>query len=195
MKRRTFLQHSALAVAGSLTLPSIIAKTMDSKSIGLQLYTLRDIIMKDVKGTLSAVASMGYSHVETYDYKDGILFGMPAAEFGKYLRGLGVKVTSGHYGLDMATGSGWERACADAKEMGQEYVVVPSMGKKFYSSMDTLKSTCNSMNKAGEVAKNYNLRMGYHNHAFEFSEVEGKLVFDAMLENLDPKLVTIEMDL
>ena len=195
MKRRTFLQNSVLAVAGSLTLPSILANAKGNTSIGLQLYTLRDVIMKDVKGTLRAVASMGYTHVETYGYKDGVLFGMPAAEFAKYLKSLGVKVTSGHYGIDMATGSGWEKACADAKEMGQEYIVVPWMDKKFYSSLDVLKGTCNSINKAAEVAKKYNLRMGYHNHAFEFSEVEGKSVYDAMLENLDPKLVAMEMDL
>ena len=195
MKRRTFLQNSVMAVAGSLTLPSMLANAKGNTSIGLQLYTLRDVIMKDVKGTLSAVASMGYTHVETYGYKDGVLFGMPAAEFSKYLKGLGVNVTSGHYGIDLATGSGWEKACADAKEMGQEYIVVPWMDKKFYSSLDALKGTCNSINKAAEVAMKYNLRMGYHNHAFEFSEVEGKLVYDAMLENFDPKLVAMEMDL
>lgn len=195
MKRRDFLQTSALAIAGSLTLPSILAEAKSKGSIGLQLYTLRDVILKDVKGTLSAVAAMGYTSVETYDYKAGNLFGMPTTEFGKYLNGLGIKVTSGHYGIDLATGSEWEKACADAKEMGQEYVVVPWMDKKYYSSIDTLKVTCNSLNKAAEVAKKYKLQMGYHNHAFEFTEVEGKVVYEVMLDNLDKKLVTMELDL
>ena len=195
MKRREFIQTSALAFAGSLMLPSIMAEAKGKKSIGLQLYTLRDVIMKDVKGTLRAVASMGYTEVETYGYQNGNLFGMPAKEFGKYLKSLGIKVTSGHYGIDLATGSEWEKACADAKEMGQEYVVVPWMDKKYYTSMDALKVTCNSLNKAGEVAKKYKLRMGYHNHAFEFTQVEGKVVYDTMLQLLDPKLVTMEMDL
>ncbi len=112
-------------------LPSIMAEAKGKKSIGLQLYTLRDVIMKDVKGTLSAVAGMGYKEVETYGYQDGKLFGMPTTEFGKYLKSLGVKVTSGHYGIDLATGNAWEKVCADAKEIGQKYVVVPWMDKSF----------------------------------------------------------------
>ncbi|MBK5278724.1 MAG: sugar phosphate isomerase/epimerase [Bacteroidia bacterium] len=195
MDRRKFIQTSAVATMSLLTIPSFFVEAKGKKSIGLQLYTLRDVIMKDVRGTLSAVAAMGYAEVETYGYKDGSLFGMPATEFGSYLKSLGVKVTSGHYGIELATGNDWEKACADAQEMGQKYVVVPWMDKKYYSSLDALKVTCNSLNKAGEVAKKYKLRMGYHNHAFEFTEVEGKVVYDVMLDSLDPKLVGMEMDL
>lgn len=195
MKRREFLKTSALAAAGSMTLPFACTDANGKKAIGLQLYTLRDVIMSDVKGILSAVAEMGYTEVETYGYKEGSLFGMEAKEFAKFLENLGVKVASGHYGIDLATSSEWERACADAREMGQQYVVVPWMDKKFYETLDALKVTCNSLNMAGEVAKKYKLQMGYHNHAFEFTEVEGKVVYDTMLELLNPKLVTMEMDL
>jgi sugar phosphate isomerase/epimerase len=195
MDRRKFIQTSSVAAASLLTAPSFFADAKSKKSIGLQLYTLRDVIMKDVKGTLKEIATLGYTEVETYGYKDGSLFGMPVAEFGKYLKGLGVTVRSGHYGIDLATGSDWEKACSDAKGMGQDYVVVPWMDNKYYGTLDALKATCNSLNKAGEIAKKYKLRMGYHNHAFEFTEVGGKLVYDVMLELLDPKLVAMELDL
>ena len=195
MDRRKFIQSSALAATSLLTMPSFFAEAKAKKAIGLQLYTLRDVIMSDVKGTLSAIASMGYTEVETYGYKDSKLFGMPTTEFSKYMKGLGVRVVSGHYGIDLATGNDWEKACADAKEMGQQYVVVPWMDKKYYSTLDELKVTCNSLNKAGEVAKKYKLRMGYHNHVFEFTEVGGRVVYDVMLDLLDPKLVGMEMDL
>jgi sugar phosphate isomerase/epimerase len=195
MDRRKFIQTSSIAAASLLTMPSFFANAKSKKSIGLQLYTLRDVIMKDVKGTLKEIATLGYTEVETYGYKDGSLFGIQAAEFGKYLKGLGVRVRSGHYGIDLATGSDWEKACSDAKEMGQDYVVVPWMDRKYYETLDALKATCNSLNKAGEIAKKYKVRMGYHNHAFEFTEVGGKLVYDVMLELLDPKLVAMEMDL
>lgn len=195
MDRRKFIQTSAVATAGLLTVPSFLAEAKGKKAIGLQLYTLRDVIMNDVKGTLKSVAGWGYNEVETYGYGDGKLFGMPVAEFNAYMKGLGVKVVSGHYGIDLATGSKWEQACADAKMMGQKYVVVPWMDQKFYSSLDVLKKTCESLNKAGEVAKKYGLQMGYHNHAFEFEQVEGKVIFDTMLQQLDPKLVGWEMDI
>ena len=65
MDRRKFIQSSALAATSLLTMPSFFAEAKAKKAIGLQLYTLRDVIMSDVKGTLSAIASMGYTEVET----------------------------------------------------------------------------------------------------------------------------------
>ncbi|MDZ7650004.1 MAG: sugar phosphate isomerase/epimerase [Cytophagales bacterium] len=194
MDRREFIQTSAIATAGMLTLPSIFAEAKGKKAIGLQLYTLRDVIMNDVKGTLDAVASWGYTEVETYGYGDGKLFGMPVAEFGAHLKGIGMQVVSGHYGIDLLS-SNSDKACADAQYMGQTYVVVPWLDQKYYSSLDELKRTCEAINRAALVAKKYKLRMGYHNHAFEFEPVEGKVMFDVMLDELDPKLVAIEMDL
>lgn len=194
MDRRKFIQTSTVAAVGLMSLPSVWANAKGKTSIGLQLYTLRDVIMKDVKGTLQSVATWGYKEVETYGYREGKLFGMPVTEFGSYMKSLGVSVASGHYGIEQTT-SNWDKACSDAQSMGQKYVVVLWMDKKYYSSLDELKKTCETLNKAAETAQKYKLRMGYHNHAFEFDSVEGKVIFDVMLEELDPKLVTMEMDL
>lgn len=194
MDRRKFLQTSSVAAAGMMMLPSMVEAGRKKKNIGLQLYTLRDVIMQDVKGTLSAVAAMGYNEVETFGYNNGNLFGMPVAEFRKYMDGLGVNIVSGHYGIDQAA-TNWEKCCEDAKLMGQSFVVVPWLEKKYYSSLSELHKTCDVLNRAGEIANKYKLRMGYHNHAFEFDQVEGKVMFDVMLEKLDPKLVMIEMDI
>ncbi|MBL7862676.1 MAG: sugar phosphate isomerase/epimerase [Cyclobacteriaceae bacterium] len=194
MDRRKFIQTSTVAAVGLMALPPVLVNAKGKASIGLQLYTLRDVIMNDVKGTLQSVATWGYKEVETYGYREGKLFGMPVTEFGSYMKSLGVSVASGHYGIEQTT-SNWDKACSDAQSMGQKYVVVPWMDKKYYSSLDELKKTCETLNKAAEVAKKYKLRMGYHNHAFEFDTVEGKVIFDVMLEELDPKLVTMEMDL
>ncbi len=194
MERRKFIQTSTVAAVGLMSLPSVWANAKGKTSIGLQLYTLRDVIMKDVKGTLQSIATWGYKEVETYGYREGKLFGMPVTEFGSYMKSLGVSVASGHYGIEQTT-SNWDKACSDAQSMGQKYVVVPWMDKKYYSSLDELKKTCETLNKAAETAQKYKLRMGYHNHAFEFDTVEGKVIFDVMLEELDPKLVTMEMDL
>lgn len=194
MDRRKFIETSSIAAAGMLALPTFLEAGKKKTTIGLQLYTLRDVIMKDVKGTLTAVAGMGYTEAETYGYKDGKLFGMPVAEFGQFMKSIGIKTVSGHYGIDMLS-SGWQKSCEDAKSLGQKFVVVPWMDKKYYSSLDELKKTCSALNKAGEVAKKFGLQMGYHNHAFEFEQVEGKVIIDAMLEQLDPKLVTWELDI
>jgi sugar phosphate isomerase/epimerase len=192
MKRRDFIQSSLLAVAGAGMLSSFTLE--DRKKIGLQLYSLRDVINKDVKGTLKQVADFGYKELETYGYKDGSLFGMKAAEFGSYVKSLGMRVTSGHYGVDQVK-TNWEKACADAKEVGQEYVAVAWMDKQYYSTMSELKKLLETFNKAAETAKAHGLHFAYHNHDFEFGKVDGEVIYDVMLKELDPKLVSFEMDL
>jgi sugar phosphate isomerase/epimerase len=156
---------------------------------------LRDTIPKDPKGVLQKVASFGYKELETYGYKDGQIFGMPFSEFGSFTKGLGMKVTSGHYGLDIVKSDGWEKAVTDAKSIGQEYLVLPYLNEPERKSIDDYKRICEILNKAAVVAKKNGMKFGYHNHAFEFDTVDGQIPYDVMLAELDPKLVDMEMDI
>lgn len=165
------------------------------KGVGLQIYTLRDTIFKDPKGVLKQVADFGYKKLETFAYKDGSIFGMPFSDFGKYINDLGMKVTSGHYGLDQAKSDAWEKAVTDAKSIGQDYLVVPYLQEPDRKTIDDYKKVCEALNKAGEVVKKNGLKFGYHNHAFEFQTLEGQMPYDVMLKELDPKLVDMEMDI
>lgn len=183
-----------LAAAAAVTTTSWAAGSAYANKVGLQLYSLRDIINSNPRKILEEVASYGYKQLETYSYGNGKLFGLTVKEYADHVKSLGMKTVSGHYGIDML-GNGWDKACEDAVAMGQEYVVVPWMSKDYYQSLDVLKRTCASLNKAGEAAKKFGLRMGYHNHDFEFNKVEGKVIMDVMLAELDPKLVSIELDL
>ena len=194
MKRRAFVQSTAVAAAGLFLLPRC-SSTAGNKSPGLQLYTLRDTIMGDPKGVLQKVAAFGYEKLETFAYRDGKIYGMEFSEFGKFVKDLGMKVTSGHYGLDQAKSDGWEKAIADAKAIGQDYMVVPYLQESDRPSIDAYKGICESLNKAGEICNKNGVHFGYHNHAFEFAAMEGQVPFDVMLAELDPKLVHIEMDI
>jgi sugar phosphate isomerase/epimerase len=197
MKRREFIQSSAVAAAGLMALPSLAgAMTKKGKEeVGLQIYTLRDTIFKDPKGVLKQVADFGYKKLETFAYKDSSIFGMPFADFGKYIKDLGMKVTSGHYGIDQAKSDTWEKAVTDAKSIGQDYLVVPYLVEGDRKTIDDYKKVCAILNKAGEVAKKNGMKFGYHNHAFEFETLEGQIPYDLMLKELDPKLVDMEMDI
>jgi sugar phosphate isomerase/epimerase len=166
-----------------------------SSTIGLQIYTLRDAIFKDPKGVLAKVASYGYKELETFAYADGQIFGMPFKEFGDYVKSLDMKVTSGHYGYDLAKSDKWEQAVVDAKSIGQEYAVVPWLNEPERVSIDNYKKICAELNKAGEIANKNGLRFGYHNHWFEFDTVDGQIPYDVMLKELDPKLVSMELDI
>ncbi len=195
MKRREFVQNATFAAAGLLTLPSFMAAGSAKKKLGLQLYSLRSTIPQDPKGVLKKVADFGYKHLEAYSYKDGSVFGMSYPDFNAYVKSLGMKVTSGHYGLDQIKGDTWKKAVDDAKKHGQRYMVVPYISEDQRKSIDDYKRIIADLNAAGEVCNAAGVRFGYHNHAFEFETVDGQIPFDLMLKDLDPKKVGMEMDI
>lgn len=205
MNRRTFIERSALA-AGGLAFASLYAcgkpGTLRTKPIGIQLYTLREIFEKDVMGTLKLVADTGFTEVEAYGYDNGKIFGVPYSDFAAEVKRLGMKIVSGHYGTGQSSPervgtpvNQWERSANDAKEAGQKYTTIAWLDERERNSLDALKRTCGILNKAGEISKRYGLRMAYHNHAFEFDKVEGEVMYDVMLKELDPSLVAMEMDI
>lgn len=194
MKRREFIQTASFAAVGMLSLPSFLAIGKGAKTLGLQLYTLRDSMPKDPKGVLKQVSDFGYKELETYGYKDGKLFGLTNKDFNDYVRSLGMRVTSGHYGIDIIRG-GWEKAVEDAKAIGQNFMVCPYLGDNERTTLDDYKRRCEEFNKAGEICNKYGIRFNYHNHAFEFQEIEGKIPYDVMIEEMDPKLAGMEMDI
>ena len=195
MKRREFIQAGSLLAVGAMALPSITFGAKRKFDIGLQLYTLRDIIGTDPKGVLKKIADAGYTTLEAYSYNDGSIFGMNYIDFSKHANSLGMKITSGHYGLAMTKGDKWEKAVADAKAIGQEYIIVPYLSAPERSKIDDYKGICEALNKAGEVCNKYGVRFGYHNHDFEFKAIDGQVPFDLMMKELDPKKVGMELDL
>lgn len=195
MKRREFIQSTALA-AGLMAMPSFLhAKGKSKKALGLQLYSLRDIIAADPKGVLKQVAGFGYKELEAYSYRDGNIFGMPYAEFCAYVKSLGMKVVSGHYGLDQLKGDTWQKAVADAKKNDQKLMVCPYIGADDRKTIDDYKRHIEVLNAAGEVCNKNGIRFAYHNHDFEFIELDGQIPYDLMLKELDPKKVGMELDL
>lgn len=199
MKRREFIQTS-MAAAAIVSLPSFMVPA--KRKTGLQLYSLRDVIKNDPKGIMKKVAEFGYQEVETFDYDNGKLFGLTLKEFADYTKSLGISITSGHYKLGKTKTeikgtllNEWERAVADAKEIGQKYMVLAFLEPDEHKSLDDYKMVCEAVNKGAEMCKKYDIRMSYHNHEFEFEEFEGQVAYDFMLKELDPKLVSIELDL
>lgn len=195
MKRREFIQASSILAASALATPALSFGSKPKFNIGLQLYTLRDIIVNDPKGVLKKVAEAGYQTLETYSYADGSIFGMSYSDFNKYANSLGLKITSGHYDLSIAKGDKWESAVADAKAIGQQFMVVPYLNESERTSIDDYKGICAALNRAGEICNKHGIRFGYHNHDFEFKAIDGQIPYEVMLKELDPKNVGMEMDL
>jgi len=197
MKRREFIQTGSVLAVSALAMPSFIINKNKSKSaVGLQLYTLRDVIPNDPKGVLQKIAEAGYTNLETYSYDAGKIFGMTYSDFSKYANGLGLRITSGHYPLTLIKDlDSWEKAVVDAKSIGQDFMIMPYIMAPDRTSINDYKNICAALNKAGEVCNKHGIRFGYHNHDFEFVKLEDQIPYDVMLKELDPKLVGMELDL
>ena len=132
MERRNFLNLGAGALLTSLLVKSnsSLALPKKVKDIGLQVYTLRDLIARDLVGTLKKVADIGYEHIELFGYGEGKYFGKSVSEMRKITDDLGLKVISAHYLSGQGSNAWgtpvnqWEKAVEDAVTMGQKYMAV-----------------------------------------------------------------------
>lgn len=162
---------------------------------GATLYTVREEMKEDPKGTLKDVADIGYKYIEATGYQDGKFYEMTPIEFKKYLKELGLKPLSTHMG--MITFENADRLFADTKAAGFKYFVipVPPMGKKLDKTAD-IKFVAKALNRLGKKAKKAGLQLLYHNHNFEFkSNKDGIVPMDYILKNTNPKYVNMQMDL
>ncbi|MFB9843098.1 sugar phosphate isomerase/epimerase family protein [Mucilaginibacter ginsenosidivorans] len=196
--RRDFLRTSALISAGLLVAPSLFA--YDKKYIGLQLYTVRDHMAKDVAGTLAKVAQLGYNSVEA-SYSAGKYYGTEPKAFADLLKQNDLIMPSSHYllGEDMKGPgtilNGWDKAAEDAASIGQKYMVCAWLSPKERGSLDHYKKLAEDFNKAGETCKKAGVQFCYHNHDFEFIQEDGEYPYETLLENTDKNLVKMEIDL
>lgn len=197
--RRNFLAQAGLLSAGIMLAPQLVS-AKSKNGVGLQLYSLRDQLPKDVKGVIASIAKAGYSEVETFGYsKQGGFWGLSAKQFSNLLKANGLKTPSGHYGLDEFFGSGKMdqlNSYIDAALVtGQTYIIIPGINHEFIKTAADFKAVADKMNKIAEVLKPKGLKLGYHNHNFEWKQTEGTTFYDTILNNTDPKLVNMEMDL
>jgi sugar phosphate isomerase/epimerase len=194
ISRKSFLKASAFALAVPM-FPKLNLDVKAPSPIGLQLYTLRNEISKDLMGTLKKVAAIGYKEVELYGYTDGKFFGKTPKEFKKILGDLGLNPVSGHYGAGVENktakgtlSNGWQKAVDDAAEIGQKYVNCAYLTESERKTIDQYKKYVDLFNKSGEVAKKAGLQFGYHNHDFEFKKVDGEIPYDLIAGKTDPNL-------
>ena len=188
-------------IIGSLSQSSFAKK---KKDIGLQMYSLRDDLKKDVKGTIEKMGKIGYTSMEAASFDNGKFYGMEPEAFKALLEANGMKLVSSHTGANYTGDQAswdeamtwWDMAIAAHKKAGCKYIVKPSMGDYPYKNLEALKKTCEYFNAIGEKCNSAGIRFGYHNHNKEFTKIVDAedLVYDYMLKNTDPKKVTFEMD-
>jgi sugar phosphate isomerase/epimerase len=203
--RRTFIKTSALAVAGAALMPDFLsAKPKKIERLGIQLYSVREAMLKDPAGSLKKLSDMGYVHVEHANYINRKFYGYSAKDFKKLLSDLNLLMPSGHtvmtaHDWDSSKNDftdKWKYTIQDAAEVGQRYVISPWLDEDLRTNMDGLKKFMDQFNKCGELCQSQGLTFGYHNHNFEFkTKIGDGNLYDFILANTDPKLVAQQMDI
>ena len=148
--------------------------------IAIQLYTVRDLLAKNFKTVVTQIAEMGYVGVETAGFP-----GISVVEASDLFADLGLQVCSAHTQLPYGKQKNQVIELADALEISR---VVSSTSRDDFNSIDSIKALCARWNEAAEVADEFDLELGLHNHWWEFSQLEGRMAFDVLMENLDERI-------
>lgn len=194
ISRRQFFSRSAsgilaagyLADAAPLGLP-----------IGCQTYPVREALGKDFPGTLRQIAAIGYKTIEMCSPPGyakagyGSLVDMKAADMRRIINDAGLKCESCHYQFRELKESLDERI-AFAKELGLKQMIVSTFSLRPEASMSDWVKAAGELNKIGEQTQKAGIQTGFHNHNFEFKEIDGVLVYDKLMSELDPKLAKMQ---
>jgi sugar phosphate isomerase/epimerase len=194
LDRRTFLVaagRAAAAAAAGFGLAPRRATGRPLRSlerIGLQLYTVRAEMERDLEETLQRVREIGYGEVEFAGY-----FGRSPAAVRAALGAAGLDAPAAHVGFD-TLGDLWRETLEAAATVGHRWVVVPWIPEPARTDLDGYRRVAERFNRAGEAAREVGLSFAYHNHDFEFEPESERVPFDVLLEETDPALVAFELD-
>lgn len=182
-------RRSFLALSGAAPL-AFGASQGGGVPVGLELYSVRDELTKDLMGTVRAVAQMGYPVVEFYSpYYEW------TADYAKQVRklmdDLGVRCLSTHNSRNALSAESLPKAIELNQIIGSKYIVMASPGR--ISDIDGYKTVAEELTRAEEKLSSVGLHAGYHNHGAEFTELAGTMPMEVLAANT-PAGVMLQLD-
>lgn len=202
--RRNFIKTSSLAVGSLVFLnaqsinASISFRTFnDLKSFGFQSWTIRKKLNEDFEGTLKMMADYGYKQIEMcsplgYSETEFAVFNkLSGAEIRKMIEDAGLVCRSSHYNMSELQNS-LENRIEWSKQMGITQMILSSFWLPKEASIEDYRRSANELNIIAEKTKSAGIEMGFHNHHMEFEKRGDELIYDALLDELDPELVKMQ---
>jgi sugar phosphate isomerase/epimerase len=202
--RRNFLQSAAasLVYSSALLRSGRLMASPFGLPVGLQLYSVRNLLPKDYEGTLKQIGALGYQEVEAAGY-----FGHTPQQVKAAMSAAGLHLVSAHYAYESLS-KDFDNILAFNHEVGVDYLICSFPGIKDPSrlkdlshhaivnsfTMDDYRWNADQFNKFGEKVKAAGMKFGYHNHTMEFAKQDGVSPLDEMIRLTEPSLVTFEMD-
>jgi sugar phosphate isomerase/epimerase len=192
LNRRTFIRNATAVTAAGLIIPPQLFAMGQEKIIGIQLYTIRDMVNKDFEGALKILSKIGFKSVEAAGYSSRQFYGYSPKEYKKIVSDYGLLPLSTHSNVSLNEA---QKVIDDSLEAGMKYLVIPSIPQEKRNTIDDYKMLADEFNKIGERCQASGLIFAYHNHAFEFEKTDDIIPYNILLENTEPEYVTMQIDL
>jgi sugar phosphate isomerase/epimerase len=192
--RRNFLKTAGALTAAACVGGKLSVAQVRHVPVGLQLYSVRELLPKDFDGTLHKLSAVGIKEVEAAGY-----FKKTAPEFKHSMDSAGLRCVSTHHAL-MELKPKLDEWIAYGHTLGLEYMICSWAGvhrdpsRKGEMTLDDWRYAADEFNKIGEKIKAAGMTFGYHNHWVEFGTENGVVFYDELLKRTDPKYVVFEMD-
>ncbi len=202
--RRDFLFQSTYVMSATLlALQGFRINASAKYKMGLQLFTVREPMAKDVVGCIKTISAIGYEDCETYGYDpvQTAYYGLKASAFKQLLADNKMITTSGHYDFTKYFNKPAEemmryvdQCIVGAQALGQRYITWPWLDPTF-RTLENFRILTGKLNAIGEQVNKAGLGFAYHNHDFEFIDYDGTNGYEIIMKETDPALVKLQMDL
>ena len=193
MRRRTFVQTVGAGLAGVLAAPHRLLAAARLERIGLELYAVRAAMKADPNKTLAAIRAIGYTDVELlWSFKN---FGQSNAQVKAALAREGLSAPSAHIAPELLLDANqWKRDVDAAKELGHQYLIVPSLPAETNTSLAAWRKWADHFNDAGRVARAGGIWLAFHNEPNHMKPIAGEVPYDVFVKRLDPSAVRLQLD-
>ncbi len=199
LSRRQFMARSALSVAAASLAGtgSKLGANPLGMPIGFQSWSVQQLLQKDFDGTMKQMAGFGFESVEMCSPPSYRLFGfgglvnLKGSELREKINSAGLKCESCHYQWAELKTSIDERV-AHAKDLGLKQMILSTFSLPQKATLDDWKKNADELNKVGEKVQAAGIQLGFHNHDFEFRQIDGVLIYDELLKIFDPNLVKLQ---
>lgn len=158
-------------------------------TVSVQMYTLRDHSAKDFLGTFTQVAKIGYGAVELAGTNN-----LPALELKKHLDSLGLAVSGAHVGIQELEGDNFQKTVDYYRALNVKYIICPWWPAERRKTQAEWLESSRQLNEIGAKLRALGMQMCYHNHDFEFQQVDGKYGWDLLFQNAEPQNLGAELD-
>ena len=200
LSRRNFIRTSGSSLVSAAILSQLPLGMIGCDSImgklpfGFQIWTIREKLLADFPGTLKMMADLGYKEVEMCSplgYGFDSLHEIKGPDMRKIIEDAGLKCTSSHYNFGELRDH-LDNRIQWAHDLGMEQMILSSFWLPEDASIDDYRKAADELNSIGEKTIKAGIQMGFHNHHMEFEKRGDELIYDVLLDQLDPDLVKMQ---